>query len=331
MSLRKAGANSILTLSKIDEIKKAAPPIKKENKEKKSKIKANNIPFLKTNGEKIKNNNSSSSRAIIIKTQKLNLGNKKKPQTEEKEKSKSKNQKNNNLKNRLIALTDYELNILNYTDALLIDKRTYVQYYISLIKTRHFIIFTFFSYKDYNSPIIKLSFFFFSLVLFFTANALFFNDSTMHRIKEDGGSFNLGYQIPQIIYSSLISSVINALVKALCLTEKNIIEIKNLFTKKDIKKKSEDVLILIVKKLICYFVLTLGLMILFWYYLSCFCAVYKNTQLHLVKDTLISYVLSMIYPFAIYLAPGIFRIPALRAQKGDKEMLYKFSKILQLI
>ena len=50
-----------------------------------------------------------------------------------------------------------------------------------------------------------------------------------------------------------------------------------------------------------------------------------------MKDTLISYGLSMLYPFAIYLAPGIFRIPALRAQKKDKEIMYKFSKILQLI
>ena len=162
-------------------------------------------------------------------------------------------------------------------------------------------------------------------------NALFFNDSTMHRIKEDGGSFNIEYQILQIVYSSLISSIINTFVKALCLTEKNLIEIKNQVTKKDIKKKSESVLIWIIKKSICYFVLTFVLLLFFWYYLSCFCAVYKNTQKHLIKDTLISYGLSMIYPFAIFLAPGIFRIPALRAQKKDKEIMYKFSKILQLI
>ena len=43
-----------------------------------------------------------------------------------------------------------------------------------------------------------------------------------------------------------------------------------------------------------------------------------------------SYGLSMIYPFLIYLIPGIFRIPALRAKNKNKETLYKFSKILQL-
>ena len=96
-------------------------------------------------------------------------------------------------------------------------------------------MFTFFSYNDYNSFIIKISFFFFSTTLYFASNALFFNDSTMHRIKEDRGTFNLGYQIPQIVYSSLISSIINTFVKSMCLTEKNIVEIKNLGTKKILK------------------------------------------------------------------------------------------------
>ena len=33
----------------------------------------------------------------------------------------------------------------------------------------------------------------------------------------------------------------------------------------------------------------------------------------------------MIYPFGIYLLPGIFRIPALKAMKKDKNTLYKIS------
>ncbi len=60
-----------------------------------------------------------------------------------------------------------------------------------------------------------------------------------------------------------------------------------------------------------------------------FGAVYKNTQYHLLKDTLISFGLSMLYPFVIYLLPGLFRIPALADPNKNKEYLYKFSKILQ--
>ena len=68
----------------------------------------------------------------------------------------------------------------------------------------------------------------------------------------------------------------------------------------------------------------------FWYYLTAFGAVYRNTQISLIKSTTMSYGLSLIYPFGIYLIPGIFRIPALKSDKKDKECFYKVSQILAL-
>ena len=70
---------------------------------------------------------------------------------------------------------------------------------------------------------------------------------------------------------------------------------------------------------------------IFWYYISCFCVIYKNTQIYVIKDTSITFILSLLYPFGLCLIPGIFRIPSLRAKKKNKETLYKFSKIIQLI
>ena len=72
-------------------------------------------------------------------------------------------------------------------------------------------------------------------------------------------------------------------------------------------------------------------MLFFWYFISCFCAVYSNTQVILFKDTLISFAISMLYPIGINLLPGIFRIPSLRAKKKDKKCMYSFSKIIALI
>ena len=62
-----------------------------------------------------------------------------------------------------------------------------------------------------------------------------------------------------------------------------------------------------------------------------FGAIYKNTQLYLIKDTLISFGLSLLYPFGVYLLPGFFRIPALTAENKDKKYLYQISKLLQLL
>ena len=53
--------------------------------------------------------------------------------------------------------------------------------------------------------------------------------------------------------------------------------------------------------------------------------------MHLIKDSLISFGLSLIYPFFIDLIPGIFRILALNNKKRSKECVYKFSQLIENI
>ena len=228
-------------------------------------------------------------------------------------------------------LNDEELNSLDYDVALLIDKRTYFQYYWSLLKRKQLILFTFIPANDYNLFSVKICLFLLSFSLYFTINGFFFSDETMHKIHEDKGKFNIVYQIPQILYSTIITAIINMILKQLSLSEKNIIAIKQ---EKDIKQMtnySKRVKICINIKLIVFFILYILFLVFFWYFISCFCAVYRNTQMILIKDTLVSFALSMLYPFGLNLMPGILRIPALRAQKKDKKYLYKISTFVALI
>ena len=153
----------------------------------------------------------------------------------------------------------------------------------------------------------------------------------MNKINEDNGEYNFLFQIPQILYSTLVSSVINMILKTLSLSEKQILMIKS---EKDYlisQMKSNKIKTCLKIKLISFFILSFILMIFFWYFISSFCAVYKNTQIILIEDTLVSFALSMIYPFGLNLLPGIFRIPALKAVKKDKNCLYKTSTIIALI
>ena len=126
----------------------------------------------------------------------------------------------------LNKLTQTELNELKYKQALKYDKRTYYEYYFSLIKTKHLLFFSFLPLLDFNSRIIKIFLFFFNFSITFTVNALFFSDETMHKIYEDGGDFNFIYNIPQILYSSLISGFIDAIIKMLALSESNFIKFR---------------------------------------------------------------------------------------------------------
>ena len=70
-------------------------------------------------------------------------------------------------------------------------------------------------------------------IIIINLNALFFNDNTMHKIYEDKGKFQFIYQLPQIIYSSIISIIINILLKLLALSESDILALKSKKEKKD--------------------------------------------------------------------------------------------------
>ena len=233
-----------------------------------------------------------------------------------------------------MAYNDQELNLLKYKSALKYDKRTYCDYYLSLIKAKHNLIFSFYYTNDYNSRIMKINLFFFGFVIYYTVNALFFNDDTMHKIYEDKGKFQFIYQLPQIIYSSIISSVLNSLLKLLALSENVILKFKKNKKIDELDKRKTDLNNKLHIKFILYFIISTIFLLLFWYYLSMFCAIYRNTQIHLIKDTLISFGLSLLYPFGIYLLPGIFRIPSLshkHKRRKKESKLYTISKLLQML
>ena len=255
---------------------------------------------------------------------------------------KNKNNINNKLNNenkelllkkmkKIMKYNDEELNDLEYELAKKYDKRNYCEYYYSLLNTKHAFVFTFFNDTDYNIKLIKIDLFIFNFTLFFVINALFFTDDSIHKIYKEKGDFDIIDQLPQIIYSFLISLPFSMILERLALTEEQILDLKKLITKNTFVKKSKIVINKIKIKFLFYFIISTIFLIFFWYYLAMFCAIYKNTQIHLIKDTLLSFASSFIEPLGIYLIPGLFRIPALSEKNKNRPMLYKFSKILEMI
>ena len=225
-------------------------------------------------------------------------------------------------------LTDEEKNDLDYEKAIIEDKRTFLQYYISLLKRGHLIIFTFITTDDYNLRQIKVLLFIVSFALFFAINAFFFGDESMDKIYEDNAVFNFLFQIPQILYSSVISSVIDIILNKLTISEEQILDMKKEKDQKKFLELANKIKSKLKIKLIIFLILSSALMLFFWYFISCFCAVFGNTQHLLISDTFISFFTSMLYPFGLKLLPGIFRIPSLRAPQKDKKYLYKISQLL---
>ena len=238
------------------------------------------------------------------------------------------NQKENNNKTGIINKMNFiesELNVIEYQIAEKNDNRGYLEFYASLLKTRHILLSIFFPKNDYNSTEIKICLFFFIFALEFVLNSLFFNDGTMHKIYEDEGVFNFVYNLPKILYSMIISTIISFAIKKLGLSENYILVIKKEKDILDVKKKAEKVKKKLSINFVLFFIISFILLIYFWFYIGCFCSVYKNTQIYLLKDTILSFVFSLVIPFIKNLIPCILRIKLLK----EPGCIYNFSTILQ--
>ena len=237
----------------------------------------------------------------------------------------------NNKKIKKINCKEFEVNSFNYEEALEFDKRTYLEYYFSLIKTKVSLLFAFFPIDDYNIKIIKICLFFLFFVINFSVNTFFFTESTIHQIYKDNGNYNFGYFLPQIIYSFIISYIINIVIKYFSLSERNLLEIKREANELILNEKKESIKRCLIIKYIIFFVFSFIFLIIFWYYLSSFCAVYKNTQIYIIINAFISFFIDIIFNLIISFLPCTLRIISLKNNKPINECLYKTSKIMQII
>ena len=225
-------------------------------------------------------------------------------------------------------LMEIELNDCSYKRALLYDKRNFWQYFFSLLKFEHLLLFAIIPSRDYNSKAIKICIFLFTFALFFAENALFLNEDAIHNIYENQGTFDLIYQIPQIIYSNIISFVIDKIIRFLSLSQSDVINEKNIRKKIKKKKRNKKFYRILLIKYILFFIFSFLFLFFFWFYISCFCFVYRNTQIYLITDTLIGFALSLATPFIFYLFSAIFRIYSLNDKRKRKNFIYIISKLL---
>ena len=227
-------------------------------------------------------------------------------------------------------LDDYELSELAYLEAIELDKRPFSQIYWSTLKRNHIVLLTFFSWNDYNIYYIKFARFLFLISTDMALNVFFFTDDSMHKIYLNYGKYDFIQSIPQTIYTTAISQLIDVLLSYLSMTDKYIYQVKHL---KDIKMKKTIIFQnfkCIKLKLIGFFIFTFVFFAFYWYLISCFCAVYENTQVIFIKDSISTFFPWLAYPFVLYLIPSFLRILALRDVNKKRTCIYKLSDIIPI-
>ena len=85
------------------------------------------------------------------------------------------------------------MNSFDYKTSLLNDKRTFCQYYLSLLRKKNIILLSICPTKDYNTMIIKLCIFSLSFSIYYAVNFAFFDDKILHEIYAIGGKYDFMY------------------------------------------------------------------------------------------------------------------------------------------
>ena len=206
-------------------------------------------------------------------------------------------------------LIDVEINKLPYKYALKIDNRDKGQYYWPLLKSKNKIISIFLNRNDFNIVYTKASLFIFSFNL----------------------SFAINTEIARIVYSSIISISISFFVEFFALTQRNIIKLRNIKPNNIDKELTTNLVKNLKIKFVIFSWINIILNLIFLYYVSAFCAVYSIIQIHMIKDSLISILLSNSYILLLSLIPTIIRNFSLKKENNKRKFLYLMSQILALI
>ena len=267
------------------------------------------------------------------------------PENKDKKKNKEKEKEDNEAKeeqikrqkiirrrsSQLFAFDNDDLNELTFDEAKIFDKRNFCKYYGFMIQISNIIINTFCRCGDFNLFSIKLGLLLFLFPINLTFNAVFFTNKEIQSVYISKLSdITIDWKnLTRSFSSSIISSIIFIFLKLLCLTHHSIRNLKKETNIEEARQKSEKILCFIKLKICIYYMLSLIFLILFGIYVSCFCAVFENTQLLLIETMTFSWVLSLLYPFAICFFTAIFRMCSLR-NKGNS-CCYNINKILQLL
>ena len=156
----------------------------------------------------------------------------------------------------------------------------------------------------------------------------FFSDESMHKLFLDYGKYNFIQQIPQIIYSSVISLLIEVFLCFLSLTAIHMYQIKKINDNIENRKTILKIYRCISIKIFYFYLFTFIFFIVYWYLISSFCSVYQNTQVVFIKDSLGSFILSLLYSFLLYLFPSCLRVCAIRDSKMRCKCIFKLSDII---
>ena len=219
-----------------------------------------------------------------------------------------------------------ELNNITYTQALRIDKRNYIQIFLSVL-AKEIDIINIFYYRNQNEHIsIVLSTYIFELCLDLTLNCFLYTDDVVSEKYHNNGSIGFFTSLSLSFMSNIFSSIIAYIVKKLV----DYSEILEFILKDSIRQEEYYFNIIkfrkyLILKLIVFYLIQIILNLFMCYYLMIFCTVYHKTQGSIMLNYLIGIIESLGISLSLALITSLIRFLSI---KNKWRSIYYTSKFL---
>ena len=202
---------------------------------------------------------------------------------------------------------------MNYEEAILYDKRGYLKIYWEFLVDSQIILVTFCTDNYLDLFIIKLSFFICNFQISSFLNTFFYTDKFISDSYHNDGVLDFISGLPKSIYSFIATLITTNLLRMLSTSKSELINLIKVNRMHNNYAYLINVkLIKLRNKLIIYFIIVYILSLFFLYYVTAFCAVYRNSQKYLFFGCLESFGMDCLVELVICVFLALFRLISIK-------------------
>ena len=218
------------------------------------------------------------------------------------------------------------LDICEYKKAIQHENRTPIHFFIFLFLNKLDLISLIFFREQYQLVSVSLTNYFFALFFDFTMNAVVFSDDVITEKYHNKGSISIWTTFTLTIASNFLSYIVAAMVKRLT-NYSTVLELmmENMNRNNHFYMKGKKVFEFIKIKLYLFYGVIIGIVLISFYYIDVFCAVYSGSQWSWFSNSLISIGISLLTSLGLCILISLFRYIGL---KLGSENIYNISLYL---
>ena len=221
---------------------------------------------------------------------------------------------------------------MNYDEALIFDKRTFLTYFSECLKEKQIIAHTFIAKHELKPRTMKIIVFSLNMLLYFVVNGLLFSEEVITELyeidknKENFFSYFLR-SIQRIVYSTFVSIIISVIVNFFFVEEDKLKHIykREKMSPENLKESVVKFMNEIAKRNLSFIILASILLLFSFFYLLCFNYVYPYSQIEWIKSSVTIVIIMQFLSFFKCFCESGFRILSFKA---ESEKLFKISKMI---